>query len=93
MICQVFGDYLTKERRSEIGGLGDGEIAWHSDQSYKRAPGTGAILYGVEVPDSGAATYFANLRLAYAALSDREATDRRLPCDLRLRSPRCELLR
>ena len=54
----------------EIGGLGAGEIAWHSDQSYKTQPGTGAILYGVEVPEGGAATYFANLRLAYAALSN-----------------------
>lgn len=59
---------------SEIGGLGDGEIAWHSDQSYKTAPGTGAILHAIEVPEGGAATYFANLRLAYAALSD---TDKR----------------
>ena len=56
----------------EIGGLGAGEIAWHSDQSYKTEPGTGAILYAVEVPERGAATYFANMRLAYAALSDAE---------------------
>ncbi len=53
----------------EIGGLGSGEIAWHSDQSYKIRPGTGAVLYGVEVPKDGAATFFANLRLAYEALS------------------------
>jgi alpha-ketoglutarate-dependent taurine dioxygenase len=53
----------------EIGGLGAGEIDWHSDQSYKTRPGTGAVLYGVEVPKDGAATYFANLRLAYKALS------------------------
>lgn len=54
----------------EIGGLGAGEIDWHSDQSYKTNPGTGAVLYGVEVPKDGAATYFANLRLAYEALPD-----------------------
>jgi alpha-ketoglutarate-dependent taurine dioxygenase len=54
----------------EIGGLGVGEIDWHSDQSYKTRPGTGAVLYGVEVPKDGAATYFANLRLAYQALHD-----------------------
>lgn len=54
----------------EIGGLGAGEIDWHSDQSYKTRPGTGAVLYGVEVPKDGAATYFANLRLAYEALPD-----------------------
>lgn len=53
----------------EIGGLGAGEIDWHSDQSYKTRPGTGAVLYGVEVPKDGAATYFANLRVAYERLS------------------------
>jgi len=56
----------------EIGGLGAGEIAWHSDQSYQTEPATGAILYAVEVPETGAATYFANMRLAYAALGDAE---------------------
>ena len=27
-----------------IGGLGDGEIQWHSDQSYMQNPATGAML-------------------------------------------------
>ncbi len=54
----------------EIGGLGSGEIDWHSDQSYKTCPGTGAVLYGVEVPKDGASTYFANLHLAYDALPE-----------------------
>ncbi len=61
---------------AEIGGLGAGEINWHSDQSYKTEPGTGAVLHAIEVPEGGAATYFANLRLAYAALP--EATKKRI---------------
>jgi alpha-ketoglutarate-dependent taurine dioxygenase len=60
----------------EIGGLGAGEIDWHTDQSYKLRPGTGAVLYGVELPKGGTPTYFANLRLAYAALPDE--TKRRI---------------
>jgi len=33
------------------------------------SPGTGSVLYGVEAPKDGAATYFANLRMAYDLLS------------------------
>ena len=51
-----------------IGGLGSGELAWHTDQAYMENPATGAILYGVEVPEDGPRTYWANLRLAYDAL-------------------------
>ncbi len=51
-----------------IGGLGAGEITWHSDQSYQANPATGSFLYSVEVPNDHGATEFANLRLAYAAL-------------------------
>ncbi|MEL0019820.1 MAG: TauD/TfdA family dioxygenase [Rickettsiales bacterium] len=59
-----------------IGGLGSGDLDWHSDQSYMPAPATGAILQGVEVPEDGPQTYWANLALAYAALP--EATKRRI---------------
>ena len=51
-----------------IGGLGSGELDWHTDQSYMAEPATGAILYGVEVPEDGPQTYWANLQLAYEAL-------------------------
>ena len=30
-----------------IGGLGDGELQWHSDQSYMVKPATGAALYAL----------------------------------------------
>ena len=51
-----------------IGGLGSSELNWHTDQSYMADPATGAILYGVEVPEDGPQTYWANLQLAYEAL-------------------------
>lgn len=51
-----------------IGGLGSGELNWHTDQSYMAQPATGAVLVGVEVPENGPDTFWANLALAYEAL-------------------------
>lgn len=51
-----------------IGGLGSGELEWHTDQSYMPCPATGAVLYAVEVPANGPNTMWANLALAYDAL-------------------------
>ena len=53
-----------------IGGLGSGELDWHSDQSYMTHPATGALLYMVEMPNEGGATYWANLQQAYDALKE-----------------------
>ena len=53
-----------------IGGLGAGELGWHTDQSYMIAPATGSILYMVEMPPEPPLTYWANLQLAYAALPE-----------------------
>ena len=53
-----------------IGGLGSGELDWHSDQSYMTDPATGALLYMVEMPNEGGATYWANLQQAYDALNE-----------------------
>ena len=54
-----------------IGGLGDGEIEWHSDQSYMMHPATGAALYALELPPEGGTTSWVDLRAAYAALPER----------------------
>jgi taurine dioxygenase len=54
-----------------IGGLGDGELQWHSDQSYMLKPATGAALYALELPPSGGETFWVDLRAAYAALPRR----------------------
>ena len=49
-------------------GSGRANSHWHTDQAYMTKPATGAILYGVEVPEDGPHTYWANLQLAYEAL-------------------------
>jgi taurine dioxygenase len=51
-----------------IGGLGDGELQWHSDQSYMLQPATGAALYAIELPTEGGETSWVDLRAAYAGL-------------------------
>ena len=51
-----------------IGGLGDGELQWHSDQSYMVTPATGAALYALELPPAGGETFWVDLRAAYAGL-------------------------
>ena len=54
-----------------IGGLGDGELQWHSDQSYMMHPATGAGLYALELPPAGGRTSWIDLRAAHAGLDDR----------------------
>jgi taurine dioxygenase len=54
-----------------IGGLGDGEIQWHSDQSYMLNPATGAMLYALELPSDGGTTSWIDLRAAYSGLPER----------------------
>ena len=58
-----------------IGGLGNSEATWHSDMTYIETPPPASLLLGIEIPEQGGDTHFAN---QYAAL---EA----LPCDLRKR--------
>ena len=57
-----------------IGGLGAGELGWHTDQSYVADPATGSVLYMVEMPRDGGRTYWANLQLAYDALPEETRT-------------------
>lgn len=62
---------LRNSAGQTIGGLGDGELQWHSDQSYVAQPATGCLLYAVEVPAAGGDTLWANLGRAYEALPPR----------------------
>ena len=62
---------LRDGRGEPIGGLGDGELQWHSDQSYMVKPATGAALYALELPPEGGETFWVDLRAAYAALPRR----------------------
>ena len=62
---------LKDAQTKPIGGLGDGEIQWHSDQSYMLNPATGAMLYALELPPAGGMTSWVDLCAAYAGLADR----------------------
>jgi len=42
---------------------------WHTDKSYHDIPSLATLLYAVEIPPSGGDTQFANMQLAYDALS------------------------
>ena len=62
---------LKDAQAKPIGGLGDGEIQWHSDQSYMLNPATGAMLYALELPPEGGMSSWVALCAAYAGLPDR----------------------
>jgi alpha-ketoglutarate-dependent taurine dioxygenase len=49
--------------------LDDGELEWHSNQSYMSNPATGALLYALELPSEGGATSWVDLTAADAGLS------------------------
>lgn len=58
-------EVVKKENETiNFGGL------WHTDTSYLETPPLGSILYAKEVPAVGGDTLFANMYLAYDALSD-----------------------
>ncbi|MBX2885223.1 MAG: TauD/TfdA family dioxygenase [Granulosicoccus sp.] len=42
---------------------------WHSDISWAHEPSMGSLLYAVELPPTGGDTLFANMALAFSALS------------------------
>ena len=59
-------EVVKKESETiNFGGL------WHTDTSYLEAPPLGSILYAKEIPDIGGDTLFANMYLAFNALSDQ----------------------
>ena len=51
------------------GGLGDGELVWHSDMSSYEAPPNQTILYSIEVPSGIGRTGFNNMYLALDTLA------------------------
>jgi taurine dioxygenase len=53
-----------------IGGLGNAEASWHSDMTYVANPPPASVLLGIEIPDEGGHTYFADQNSALAAMPD-----------------------
>ncbi len=53
-----------------IGGLGNAEAAWHSDMTYIETPPPASVLLGIEIPEQGGNTYFADQNAAFDALPD-----------------------
>ncbi|HEV7799753.1 MAG TPA: TauD/TfdA family dioxygenase [Burkholderiales bacterium] len=51
-----------------LGGLGDGELVWHTDMSSFEVPPNQTALYAIEVPGSGGRTGFNNMYAAYDTL-------------------------
>jgi taurine dioxygenase len=52
-----------------IGGLGDLEVFWHSDTSYRERPPSASVLHCHKVPNWGGDTGFSNMYLALETLS------------------------
>jgi len=57
-----------KEDGRPLGSLGDGDLGWHTDQCYTAQPCWATLLYGIEVPEDGGNTYFADLCAAYDSM-------------------------
>ena len=53
-----------RHERVNFGGI------WHSDTTYLETPPMGTFLAAHKVPEAGGDTLFANMYLAYEALSD-----------------------
>ena len=52
------------EQGRRLGGLGDGEVHWHTDPIYLQQGSFGTILYGVAIPVDGGATCYGDLAQA-----------------------------
>ncbi len=64
--------YVSNVRKDGklIGILPDGEMQFHSDQSYTEQPSQGTMLYAITIPSVGGNTLFANCYKAYETLPD-----------------------
>lgn len=60
---------LLDNRKNAKGEASNVESRWHTDVTFLEAPPMASILHGVEVPDYGGDTQWANLVLAYERLS------------------------
>jgi taurine dioxygenase len=58
----------VEEKGAPIGGLGAGELAWHSDMTYRADPPVGCALFAQEIPSEGGNTHFLNMGACLDAL-------------------------
>jgi taurine dioxygenase len=60
----------VRDRGESIGILGDGEVVWHADFSFKERPTAARMLVAMEVParELGGNTFFMNCYAAFDAL-------------------------
>ncbi len=60
----------VKQDGKSVGILGDGEVVWHSDFSFKERPTAARMLVAMEIPprELGGSTFFLNCYAAYDAL-------------------------
>jgi taurine dioxygenase len=61
----------VRENGVPIGGLGAGELNWHSDMTYRAQPPVACALYARELPPSGGDTSFLSLVDAFDSLPGR----------------------
>jgi taurine dioxygenase len=61
----------VKQEGKSVGILGDGEVVWHSDFSFKERPTAARMLVAMEIPprEKGGSTFFLSCYAAYDALS------------------------
>lgn len=57
-----------------IGGLGSGELAWHSDMTYVADPPVACLLAVKDLPTRGGQTWFLSQRELYRALDPAQRT-------------------
>ncbi len=65
--------YLTNmkdQAGQDLGGLGAGDVTWHSDQYFRDTPATLSILFAVLPPPRGGTTHWCNIRLGYEAVPE-----------------------
>ena len=62
----------VRENGKPVGILGDGEVVWHADFSFKEKPTAARMLLAMEIPPAelGGRTSFVNCYAAYDTLSD-----------------------
>lgn len=59
-----------KEDGRNLGELGNGDLAWHSDQSYSERPVFSTLMYAIEIPVDGGGTWFCDTARAYERLPE-----------------------